>query len=184
MPADRITMEMLMIKQQKVVLVILLAAFHFGPVTAGETGCAGQMTQLEQALRQAGQMSEEEIQSQLEALGKMCDDLEQELPHAASTGSADSGPEADLPMAGLSLAYLEGTWCGVSGGQERGPWVFGSDGSYQIGIRSGSGFSLRKGGDSIAHFQARFDRLASRSDDEFILYRHARETVFTRGECQ
>lgn len=182
MPADRITMEMLMNKQKKVVLVIVLAAFHFGPVTAGETGCAERMNQLEQTLRQAGHMSEDEIQSQLEAMGKMCGDLEREFPNATSAGSTDSEPE--LPMASLNPAYLEGMWCGVTGGQERGPWVFAADGSYQIGIRSGSGFTLHKGGDSIAHFHARFDRLASRSDDEFIVYRHARESVFTRGECR
>lgn len=170
-----------MYKMQLVVLVIVVAAFHSVPGIAAENACSEQMSQIEQALRQAGHLSEDEIQSQVEDLGRLCNRLEQESADTASTGSAQ--PKDDLPMAGLNLAYLEGTWCGVTGGQERGPWVFASDGSYRIGIRAGSGFSLQQAGDSIDHFHARFDRLASRSQDEFIVFRHSRESVFTRGEC-
>lgn len=129
-------------------------------------------------------LSEEEMQSRLDEVQQICDEYGGNLPDAASTGQSHSVQKKDLPMSELTADYLAGKWCGVTAQQERGPWIFSSNGSYQVGISAGSGYSMQTCGDSIEHFHNRFDRLETRTADHFVVYRFDRESVFRRGSCQ
>lgn len=163
-----------------IMLLILIA----GPARAQAMDCAQQKQQLEEAMRMMGNLTEEEMQSRLDEMQQLCDTHGANPANATPTTPQDPAQNDELPMTELTAEYLTGGWCGVRGQQERGPWVFSANGSYQVGIPAGSGYTMRPGGDSIEHFHNRFDRLSSRSADQFVVHRFHHETVFQRGGCE
>lgn len=163
-----------------IMLLILIA----GPARAQAMDCAQQKQQLEEAMRMMGNLSEEEMQSRLDEVQQICDTYGTNPANASPTARPQPAQSEDLPMTELTTEYLAGRWCGVTGKQERGPWVFSPEGSYQVGIAAGDGYTMRPGGNSLEHFHNRFDRLESRTADRFVVYRFDRESVFQRGACQ
>lgn len=171
--------------------LIALLLLSAGPTSAQDSACQKQKQQLERAMREMGMLSEEEMQSRLDEVQRICDEHGDNLPDTDSPDSDATSPDQSQsaqkqksPMSALTADYLAGEWCGVTGQQERGPWVFSPNGSYKIGILAGSSYTMRTGGDSVEHFRNRFDRLESKTTDHFVVYRFDRETVFRRGRCQ
>lgn len=163
---------------------IMLFVLIAGPACAQGMDCEQQKQQLEEAMRMMGNLSEEEMQSRLDEVQQICDTHGGNPANAAPTTRQEPAQRDVLAMTELTAEYLAGKWCGVTGQQERGPWVFSANGSYQVGIPAGNGYTMRPGGDSIDHFHNRFDRLESRTADRFVVYRFDRESVFQRGTCQ
>ncbi|MGD8808704.1 MAG: hypothetical protein PVG24_03810, partial [Gammaproteobacteria bacterium] len=107
---------------------------------------------------------------------------------AQQRASQEESNDPGLPKEQLTPSYLEGTWCSVYGGQEVTQWRFQADGSYQVGMPAGNGFTFA-GIDprSLENFRDRFDRLVEFEPDTFttehVNQRVSRENVFTRGAC-
>jgi len=57
------------------------------------------------------------------------------------------------------------------------------DGSYLVGTPAGDGYAMSKGGDTIEEFRARYDGLASKSENRFVVQSHGREFAFERRPC-
>lgn len=164
--------------------LIALFLLSSGATWAQESGCEEQKEQLERAMREMGMLSEEEMQSRLDQVQQICDEHGDKPADTDSFIQSESAQKNEFPMSELTADYLAGEWCGVTGQRERGPWVFSPDGSYRVGILAGSGYTMRPGGDSVEHFRNRFDRLESRTANQFVAYRFDRESVFRRGSCQ
>lgn len=111
---------------------------------------------------------------------------------ADSVTEQQANPEkqesSGLPKDQLTPAYLEGIWCSVYGGQEVTQWQFYEDGSYQVGIPAGNGFTFAGvGPKSLEEFHGRFEKLIKLEPDTFST-QHSdsvkRKNVFTRGKCK
>jgi hypothetical protein len=100
---------------------------------------------------------------------------------ASAHEPADEPAGADLED--FTTDYLEGRWCGVSSTGETGPWLFHPDGSYEIGIRAGDGYSMRPAGSNLDAFRRLFQRVEIQEPERFVVYRHSYRTEFTRGSC-
>ena len=59
------------------------------------------------------------------------------------------------------------------------------DGSYDIGLHAGNGYSMQRMGNSIEEFRQRFDglRLVSKSENRFVVAGKTHEWVHERGRC-
>lgn len=84
----------------------------------------------------------------------------------------------------LTPRYLQGTWCGIYGGQEPTEYRFNADGSYQIGIPAGGGFALQPGVQDLEHFRNRIGVLLEFEADTFTSQgEHGRKFEFERRAC-
>jgi hypothetical protein len=113
------------------------------------------------------------------------DELTKQIMEGLASGPSHKGGEPgkadEEPLTSLTREYLEGCWW--KQGREKGPWTFHPDGSYEIGILAGAGYTMVEGGDSAEEFRERFDRLESKTEDRFVAYRDQYRSVFERGRC-
>lgn len=60
-----------------------------------------------------------------------------------------------------------------------------ADGSYDIGLHAGGGYSMQRAGNSVEEFRQRFDglRLVSKSENRFVVSGKTLEWVYERGRC-
>ena len=84
----------------------------------------------------------------------------------------------------LTPTYLQGTWCGIYGGQEPTEYRFHADGSYQIGVPAGGGFALQPEVQSLEHFRDRIGVLTEVEANTFASQgEHGRNYEFERRAC-
>lgn len=84
----------------------------------------------------------------------------------------------------LTPQYLQGTWCGLYGGQEPTEYRFNADGDYQIGVPAGGGFALQPEVQSLEHFRDRIGVLIEFDANTFTSQgEHGRRYEFERRAC-
>lgn len=116
------------------------------------------------------------------AAGQAAIDQERRIHEAQAANDEDRSHGDASPE--LTEDYLAGAWCSIYGGQETTQWQFHADGSYEIGMPAGNGWSMQPRGANLAAFQQRFERLVAMDKDRFVTEgRHGRLNVFNRGPC-
>lgn len=161
----------------------------------GRPGCEEKLAELDRRIEAGLDMNAEEAAAfrQMRDLGaRFCAEGNTELATPILDGLLERlGASADEPadepagadLADFTIDYLEGRWCGVSSTGETGPWLFHPDGSYEIGVRAGDGYSMRPAGSNLDAFRRQFHRVELQEPERFVVYRHSYRTEFTRGSC-
>lgn len=58
-----------------------------------------------------------------------------------------------------------------------------ADGSYDIGLHAGGGYSMQRMGDSVEEFRQRYDGLVSKSENRFVVRDNSSEWTYERRRC-